>query len=469
MSPPLFTRLTPAHLDRLRAIVGADHVLTGAEELVPYSHDETEDLRYPPEAVVRPANAAEISHIMRLASAERIPVTPRAGGTGLSGGALAVHGGICLSLERMNRILEIDTNNLMVVLEPAVITQVLQEEVEKVGLFYPPDPASRGSCQIGGNVAENAGGPRALKYGVTKDYVYGLEAVLPNGEIISTGGKLLKNVTGYNLVQLLVGSEGTLAIVTKIILKLIPYPPHRTTLLAPFDSIDAAARALTDIFRAKIIPCACEFMERDAIQAVEQRLDKKFPHSDAEGMLLIECDGSVKEVVEQEAAKVGEICLAGGARDVFLADTSEKQKEMWAMRRAIGEAVKKISPYKEEDTVVPRARIPDLLRAIKSISTRHNLRTICYGHAGDGNIHANILKEGMSDERWREALPGVCREIFEATVALGGSITGEHGIGLVQREFVPIACSSEEIRLMREVKRVFDPLGILNPGKVLPP
>ncbi len=467
MSPP-FQRVTPSILDALRAIAGADHVLADREAMEKYSHDETEDLVCWPEVVVRPRTAEEVSRVLALATRERVPVTPRGAGTGLSGGALAVHGGIVLSVERMDSILEIDRENLFAVVEPGVITQRFQEEVEKVGLFYAPDPASRGSCLLGGNVAHGSGGPRAVKYGVTKDWVYGLEAVLPTGEVIHTGGKLLKNVTGYNLTQLLVGSEGTLAVVTKITVKLIPLAAHRRTLLVPFASVVDAARAVSRIFHAGIVPCAIEFLESAAMKAAEKQKGISFPNSDAPAQLLIEVDGPSPEQLDREVEAIGEVCSAEGATDVQLADTPGKQRQIWDLRRCIGEAVKSLSTYKEEDTVVPRARLPELVEAIREVMSRHGLTAISYGHAGDGNLHVNVLKMDLPDERWEKDLPVAITELFRRVVALGGTISGEHGVGLVQREYLPIAIGPVEIALMRKVKAIFDPAGILNPGKIFP-
>lgn len=464
----MYKRLTPELVDRLKSIVGEDAVLQDKSDLEKYSHDETEDLSYTPEIVLRPTSAAQISGILRLCNKESIPVTPRAGGTGLSGGALPVFGGVLLSVERMNRILEIDRENLMAVVEPGVITEVLQNEVEGVGLFYPPDPASKGSCCIGGNVAECAGGPRALKYGVTKDYVYGLEAVLPTGDVIQTGGKLLKNVTGYNLTQLLVGSEGTLGIVTKIILKLLPNVTHRRTLLIPFQSVRDAAQTVAAIFQAGITPSACEFMEREAVQVAEERLNKKFPYSDAVAMLLLEVDGIEGDFLERQTGRIGEVALSHNASDVYVADVPDKQEQIWAIRRSLGEAVKSISAYTEEDTVVPRAQLPELMEAIIEIEKKFNLRAICYGHAGDGNIHVNILKGDLSDEVWNHVLPMAATELFQRVHELGGSISGEHGIGWTQKEYMPIVIDPVQLQLMRDIKRVFDPNNILNPGKMFP-
>lgn len=460
-----FERVTPEIVEKLRSVMGEDGVVTDAETLTPFASDYTEDLVFMPEVAVLPRTADQIQSLMRIATEHHIPVTPRAGGTGLSGGALPVLGGILLSCHRMNNILEIDRENLVAVVEPGVITQVLQEEVEKVGLFYPPDPASRGSCTLGGNVAENAGGPRAVKYGVTKDFILGLEAVTASGELIRTGGKLYKDVSGYNLTQLLVGSEGTLAIVTKIYLKLIPWAPHRKVLLAPFSTLEAAAQAVIAVFMKGVQPSACELMERDAVQCAVKQLGKEWPHPDAAAHLLLEADGHSAERVEEEAMLMGEACVEAGAEDVFLADDERRMREIWSLRRSIGEAVKSINIYKEEDTVVPRARIPELIRGVKEIAGRYGLMTICYGHAGDGNIHCNIIKT-VDDQTWLEVLPVAIREIFELTASLGGQVSGEHGIGYVQREFLPITQGSAELGLMKAIKQQFDPQGILNPLKI---
>jgi glycolate oxidase len=463
-----FTRPDAADIGFFRSVVGEKYVITGGDDLEPYTHDESEDLRFPPDAAVKPGSTDEVSRVLRRCTDRGIAVTPRGGGTGLSGGALCVSGGVSLSLERMNRILEIDTKNLMAVVQPGVVVETLHNEVEDIGLFYPPDPASRGSCFIGGNLAECAGGARAMKYGVTKDYVLGVEAVLPDGTVFRSGGKLLKNVTGYNLTQLLIGSEGTLAVITEIILKLIPRPVYRRTLLAPFDSLEVAAAAINAVFMNRIVPCAVEFMERDAIQAAERMLDRSFPYSDSEALLLLELDGNDLETIGREIEKVGEILLDSGAKDVLVAESDARQKDMWDMRRSLGEAVKKISAYKEEDTVVPRAALPQLMRALKEISKRHGFTTICYGHAGDGNIHANIIKGDMDDGRWRNQLPILIADIHRAVVGMGGMISGEHGIGYTQKIYLPIALSAAEIAIMKAIKNVFDPKGILNPGKIFP-
>ncbi len=462
-----YAPVTPSILAELRELCGADQVLVDDEARARYGEDETEDLSFPPEVILRPGNVGEVAGILALAPRERIPVTPRGGGTGLSGGALPVHGGILLSLERMNRILEIDRPNAVAVVEPGVVCETLQESVEEMGLYYPPDPASRGSSQIGGNIAECAAGPHAVKYGSTKDYVLGLEAVLPGGEIVRTGGKIRKDVTGYNLTQLLVGSEGTLAVVTQATLRLLPLPRARLTLLAPFASLEQAAACLSEIFQAGVVPSACEFMERDAVAAAEAHIGVSFPHREAAAHLLIEVDGMEDDRVAREADLVGEVCLARGALDVLLAEAPARQADLWRLRRSVGEAVKKISVYREEDTVVPRAALAPLVAGVKAICARHEIASICYGHAGDGNVHVNILKGEMDEARWRGLLPDAIREIFELTVSLGGRISGEHGIGLTQKPYLSLALSATEMRLLRDLKRVFDPHHILNPGKIL--
>jgi glycolate oxidase len=450
-------------------IVGAAHVLSpGADDFAKYEQDETEDLRFAPQVVVRPAATEQIRQIVLLAIAERLPIVPRGGGTGLSGGALATRGGIVLSLERMNRLIEIDEQNLFAVVEPGLITQHFEEAVEARGLFYPPDPASRGTCTIGGNVAENAGGPRALKYGVTKDYVCGLKVITSDGDIVSFGGKLLKDVAGYNMVQLFVGSEGTLGVITEITLRLIPLPRFRRTLLAPFDSLHDAAAAVPAIMNQGVVPCALEFMERECLKAIENHLGRPVRFSERAAVLLIEVDGNHEDALGAEMVRIAEALDEYRAADCYVAESTAQQNEIWDIRRAAGEAVKSISAYKEEDTVVPRSRLPELVKGVHEICDRWGLRVICYGHAGDGNIHCNILRAGVSDRLWNEELPAAITEIFRLTIDLGGSISGEHGIGHVQRRYLPLALGPAEIELHRRLKSALDPLGIMNPGKLLP-
>jgi glycolate oxidase len=453
-------------VDQLAAIVERDYVLTDDESRALFAHDETEDLSFPPDVVVKPGTTQQVSEILKFAHRHLIPVTPRGGGTGLSGGALAVRGGICLSMERFNHIIEIDEKNFQAIVEPGVITQKFQEELETRGLFYPPDPASRGSCHLGGNLAECAGGPRAVKYGVTKDYVLGLEAVLPNGEIINTGARVLKNVSGYNLTQLIIGSEGTLAVITKIIFRLLPFPRIRKVLLVAFGSLEEAATAVADIFQGGVVPSALEFMEKAAVKAVEEHMGKLFPNGNADAQLLIEVDGNYEESIDRDIEIIAKSIGQHNAVDVLLAEDRQKVADVWALRRGIGEAVKSISAYKEEDTVVPRANLPQLVSGVKKICGRYGITSICYGHAGDGNVHVNILKDKLDDATWEKHLDTAIHEIFRLTVSLGGTISGEHGIGYAQKTYLPIALSATELDLMKKIKRAFDPNNILNPGKI---
>ncbi len=463
-------QITPEILQKLQQIVGETFVFTDQETRNHYGHDETEDYVFPPSVVVKPVNVIEISEILKLANQYKIPVTAIGARTGLSGGALSIRQGIGLSMERFNKILEIDEKNLQVTVEPAVITQVLRESVAEKGLFYPPDPSSQGSCWIGGNVAENAGGARAVKYGVTKDYVLNLEVVLPNGEIIWTGANTLKNSTGYNLTQLMVGSEGTLGIITKIVMKLLPKVNHNVLMLVPFYNATQACEAVSAIFRAGIIPSALEFMERDAIDWALKFIDGlNVQVSDGiQAHLLIEVDGNYPEILMQEAEKIMTVVEQFQIDEILFADTEDQKNAIWKMRRNIAEAVKANSIYKEEDTVVPRYELPKLLQGIKRIGNKYGFKSVCYGHAGDGNLHVNIIKANMTDENWKTEVPKGIREIFELTVSLKGTLSGEHGIGFVQKNYMDIAFSEVHLELMKRIKFVFDPNGILNPGKIFP-
>jgi glycolate oxidase len=456
-------------VDDLRRIVGRRDVLLSAEDVEPYAHDEVVGLRAEPQVVVRVASAQQVSQILKLAQRGRVPVTPRGAGYGLSGGAVPVCGGIVLSLEKMNRILEIDKKNLMATVEPGVITGDLHRAVEDEGLFYPPDPASLDSCTIGGNIAEGAGGPRAVKYGVTKDYVCGLEAVLPSGETIDCGGKLVKDVTGYSLVQLLIGSEGTLAIVTRIILKLLPLPKVQIDLLVPYEDFQAAADTVSDIIAHRIVPTTIEFMERDSIIAVERLLHKDLPHDDAAAHLLIQLDGNRQDAIDSDMELVGELCLQHHARDVFVAKDHRARDRLWEARRMIIDALNNESPINHmEDVVVPRASIPSLLKGIKDLAQQYSVRIVCFGHAGDGNVHVNVLKDQLSDERWGEFIPDLREQIYTLTLSLGGTITAEHGVGATRRDYLPMALDQVQIDLMRRIRDCFDPHHILNPGKIFP-
>ena len=463
-----YNKVTPDIEASIRNIVGHQYVFSDKESLDKNSQDETEDLKYMPELVVKPRSACEIAEILKLCNKELIPVTPRGAGTGLSGGALPVFGGVVLSMERFNEILEIDERNLQATVEPGVINQVFQQAVKAKGLFYPPDPASMGSCFLGGNLALSSGGPKAVKYGVTKEYVLNIEVVLPTGEIFWTGANVLKNSTGYNLTQLMIGSEGTLGIMTKIVFKLIPLPEKTIVMLVPFFSAEKACESVSAVFSAGIVPSAMEFMERDAIDwalkyVAGVSLDIK---PDVKAHLLIEVDGNDPDSMLREAERIGEIMNQYECGDILFADTEEQKQNLWKMRRKVGEAVKSNSVYKEEDTVVPRAELAKLLSGVKAIGKKYGFSSVCYGHAGDGNLHVNIIKGNLSDDKWNTELPKGIREIFELCVKLGGTISGEHGIGWVQKPYVDIAFTPKSMELQKGIKHLFDPNNILNPGKI---
>lgn len=456
------------HVETFRKISGEAFVLVDKESLAAYDHDETENLHFLPDIVIKPRTAAEISAIMKICNEHKIPVTPRGAGTGLSGGALPHLGGVLLSMERMNSILEIDERNLQVTTEPGVITEVLQNAVKEKGLFYPPDPSSRGSCFIGGNIAENSGGPKAVKYGVVKDYVLNLEVVLPTGEIIWTGANVLKNSTGYNLTQLIVGSEGTLGIVTKIVLKLLPYPKYDLLMLVPFNSLEKAGEAVSAIFRAGFTPSAMELVEINALKIVSRFVDSTVvPVTDEmEAHLIIEVDGNHQETLMSEMEAISELLLQFDCGDVFFADDAQQKAELWKLRRRVAEAVKLNGYTIEEDTVVPRAELPALIRGVKALGVEYGFDVVCYGHAGDGNLHIRIKKPGsIYSLNNKDVIPAL-NAMFKLVKSLGGTISGEHGIGLIQKEYMDIVFDNANLQLMKEIKKVFDPNNILNSGKI---
>ena len=451
-----------------KEIIGAEYVFTDTQSILNYSHDETEDLSYPPEVVLKPVNTEEIAKILKYCNLKNIPVTPCGARTGLSGGSLPVFGGIALSIERLNSILEIDERNLQATVQPGVINQVFRDAVALKGLFYPPDPSSKGSCSLGGNLAENAGGPKAVKYGVTKDYVLNLEVVLPTGEIIWTGANVLKNATGYDLTSLMIGSEGTLGIITTIVFRLIPLPTKDITMLVPFNSAEKACEAVSAVFRAGIIPSALEFIERDAINWTLKYTDVKLQiNDDVKAHLLVEVDGNDLDILHKDCERIFEVMEMFECGEILFADSESQKNQIWKLRRAIGEAVKSNSIYKEEDTVVPRAELAKLLKGVKAIGKDYGFQSVCYGHAGDGNLHINIIKGEMSDKDWNTKLTLGIREIFELTKSLGGTLSGEHGIGLVQKDYMEIVFSEKALDLQKGIKNLFDPNGILNPGKIL--
>ena len=386
----------------------------------------------------------------------------------MSGGSLPVFGGVALSLECFNAIIEIDERNLQATVEPGVINQVFRDAVANKGLFYPPDPSSKGSCLLGGNLAENAGGPKAVKYGVTKDYVLNLEVVLPTGEIIWTGANVLKNATGYDLTALMVGSEGTLGIITKIVFRLIPLPTKDISMLVPFNSAEKACEAVSAVFRAGITPSSLEFIERDAIDWTLKYTDVTLQIDDeVQAHLLVEVDGDDMAILYKDCEHIFEVMQQFDCGEILLADSESQKNKIWKLRREIAESVKSNSVYKEEDTVVPRAELAKLLKGVKSIGKAYGFQSVCYGHAGDGNLHINIIKGEMSDEDWNKKLTLGIREIFELTKKLGGTLSGEHGIGLVQKDYMDIVFSEKALDLQKGIKNLFDPNGILNPGKIL--
>jgi glycolate oxidase len=451
----------------LQATVGAEYVRTDESSRLSYGTDALKKGQSA-DAVVFPATTEEVAAIVRLCAEYRIPIVPRGAGTGYTGGAVPTQGGIVVSLERMNRILEIDEANLIAVVEPNVITGDLQDAVEKLGLFYPPDPASLRQSVIGGNVAECAGGPRAFKYGTTKQYVLGLEAVLPTGEIVETGGKVVKNVVGYDLTHLLVGSEGTLAIITKIILRLVPKPPVQETLRATFLTVDAAVDAVTAIVRARVVPAAVELIDGVSLDAVaEAQQTRALAPEGTAAILLVEVDG-VPAAVADEAARVERALVESGATEVLHARDQAERQELWRVRRELSLSLRMVAPLKiNHDVVVPKGRIPALFELVRRIRSEYGLRIPCFGHAGDGNIHVNIMVDPSNEAELARAHAAE-QVLFEGVVALEGSISGEHGIGFSKAKFLPLELSADEIALMKRVKAAFDPLGILNPGKIFP-
>ncbi|HZX96639.1 MAG TPA: FAD-linked oxidase C-terminal domain-containing protein [Myxococcales bacterium] len=436
-------------------------VVAGIE---PYSRDESGYGEYPPQAAVQARDAADVQKVLAYSRRKRIPVVPRGAGSGKSGGALADRGGIVLSLEKLDRIVEISRADMVCVVEPGVILERLQQSVEAEGLFYPPDPNSQAMCSIGGNLAHNAGGPRALKYGVTRDYVLGLQAVLPTGELIRTGHRSWKGVAGYDLTQLLVGSEGTLAVIVQATLKLIPLPRSVATLLAFFPDEDKAALAVQNIFGAGLLPRACELLDGPTMRAVSPRAPFKFPE-DIGGALIVEHDGHGEGVFD-ELAKSGEMCTEAGATEVVAAQDDAQRRKIWETRRMTSVAMTAIRPHKiSEDIAVPRGQLVAMIGRVREIGARYGLPTACYGHAGDGNLHVNLLF-GSAEER--EKGHAAVADVLQAAIDLGGTITGEHGVGLAKRDFLAREQKPEVIALQRRVKQAFDPDNLLNPGKIFP-
>lgn len=457
--------IEPRVITILKSIVGEENVAAEPQDLLCYSYDATQ-MQFPPDVVVYPANAEEVSFILKMANSERIPVFPRGAGSGFSGGSLPKGGGILLVTTRMNRILRIDTDNLIAEVEPGVVTEQFQEAVEKRGLFYPPDPASLKFSTLGGNVAECAGGPRAVKYGVTKDFVMGLEVVLPTGDIIRTGGETYKGVVGYDLTKLMCGSEGTLGVITKIIFKLLPLPEAKKTMLAVFDSIDGAAKAVSTIISGKIIPTTLEFMDHATLQCVDRRFNLGMP-AEARAVLIIEVDGD-RDLIEKQAGQIHELIKPLGLVQFRVAKDNAESEQLWKVRRLVSPSLRDVNPTKyNEDIVVPRSRVPDVIRRIEKIQQKHDIPIVNFGHAGDGNIHVNVMIDEEVEGEQEKAHEAI-KEIFQAALDLGGTMSGEHGIGLSKAPYIPLELSKVQIAAMKAIKHALDPNNILNPGKMFP-
>lgn len=469
----LYGQITKEIQEQLKAIVGASHFYLDEETLTEHASDKTEDHVFMPQVVVMPRTAEEVAAVLKICNDYIIPVTPRGGGTGLSGGALPVKGGVVVAMKRFNEILEIDELNLQATVEPGVITEVFQNAVKEKGLFYPPDPSSKGSCFLGGNLGENAGGPKAVKYGVTRDYVLNIQVALVTGQVIWTAANVLKNSTGYNLTQLMCGSEGTLGIITKIVFKLRPFPKKDVTLLVPFTTAEEACRAISGIYMAGITPSGMEFVERDAIEITMKYVEEVLSAPVAIDLpdninahLIIELDGNDDEVLMRDAETIVGVLENYETGEVYFAQSAEEKEGLWRLRRNVSPAVNSYTLTKAEDVVVPRGNLPKLVSAIKEIGNRVGFRSVCFGHVGDGNLHVNIMKEQISDQRWNKEVNEGIADIFKAVVELGGTLSGEHGIGIAKRPYMHLAMAEKNLELMRGIKAVFDPKGILNPEKI---
>ncbi len=466
-----YNSVTEEVLAELKEIVGEKNVLTDRDKIEAYSHDETPKEKYGnmPEVVVKPSSTAEVQAVVKLANRELIPVTPRGAGSGLSGGAIPDYGGIVLSIENMDKVVEYDFDNMMMVLQGGVITNNVQEDLAEEGLFFAGYPMSLESCFIGGNIAENAGGGKAVKYGVTGRYVMGMEVVLPTGEVMKLGGKRVKDVTGYDLKKLMIGSEGTLGIVTEATIKLLPKPTKEVALLVLFEDPETAIATVPKIMtETGIIPTGIEFMDQRSVQASCEYLNEHLPYQDCGAMLLIEVDGAEEEQVENDYFKIGEVCEKNGAQEVYVADNHTTRERVWDVRRNIAEAFMVVSPEQSlEDIVVPIASIPDLIPELDRLSDKYDIQIPCYGHAGDGNLHATLVKNPEhSMEKWYQIEEECLKELYEVTYKLGGTISGEHGIGSKRKKYFPEAVSAVELELMKKIKKVFDPNNIMNPGKI---
>jgi len=467
MSEPTFNRLTEADIAYLKSVVEPTGKVVPREQIhEDYSHDEMGAVHQFPDLLIEAVSTEQVAAVLRYANERRLPVTPRGQGTGLVGAAVALHGGIMLSTARMNRILELDEDNLTLTVEPGVLLMEIAKFVEERDFFYPPDPGEK-SASIGGNISTNAGGMRAVKYGVTRDYVRGLEVVLANGDVIEFGGKIVKNSSGYSIKDLIIGSEGTLGFVTKALLKLLPLPKKAISLLIPFADLATAIETVPVIIRSKYIPTAIEYMEQPVILCAEQYLGKKFPDHSSDAYLLLTFDGNSREEVEAIYEKVAEICLQAGARDVLISDTDERQTSIWSARGAFLEAIKASTTEMEEcDVVVPRNHVADFVKYTKEVEQKVGVRLSGFGHAGDGNLHVYVLRDDLDSETYARKLSEAFDLLYAKAHELGGQVSGEHGIGFAKKEFLAESLGEVSMNLMRNIKHAFDPNGILNPGKV---
>ncbi len=463
---PKYNILSPETRAEIEAIVGTENVSSTPEELEKHAVDESPLEPHPPHIVVKPANVEQISLLMKLANEKMIPVTPQGRLTGLSGASHPIHGGIALSLERMNRIIEIDENNLMAVVEPGVLISEVHEATEKLGLYYPPDPGQE-SGSIGGNISTNAGGMRAMKYGVTRDFVNGLEVVLADGSIINVGGKNVKNSTGYSLIDLIIGSEGTLGVVTKATLRLIPKPKMTALIYAPFESTKDAANAVKEIIQQKILPFGLEYMSQHTVLTVEKYLEKKMPDNSHPAYLIVAVEANTKDELDRQLETAGEICLEMGAVDAYLADTASRQQQVWEGRKAVFDAYLAMYTLDEADVCIPRNRIPEYIERANVIEKKHGVILCPVGHAGDGNLHYNILKPNeMSLADWPNVMESTLSDLIDLSHEMGGTASGEHGLGYTKRHYLEKEVGPRQVEIMKGIKKAFDPNGIINPDKV---
>ncbi len=471
MGANIYNKIDEKIRNMIEMAIGANNVSSDPEKLEVYSHDEVsgEEYRHMPELVVFPENSLHISEILKICNENRIPVTPRGAGTGLSGGAVPVMGGVVLSIEKMNKIIEMDKETLTITIEPGVVTDEIQKLAKEHGLLYAGDPCSSDASFIGGNVAENAGGNKVVKYGPTGSHVMGLEVVLPDGTITTFGGKRVKDVTGLDFVSLMVGSEGTLAVITKIILKLTPMPAHIVDLLIPFKTVEEAIKFVPRMMiEAKLIPTAIEFMDNASLKLTEKFLNSVLPYSEAGAHLIIELEGNSKELLADDYERIGDLCFENGALEVYVADNKNTRDKIWKARKAIAEAISSFYPeFCMEDVVVPINKIPQLMDFVEELSKETELETLNFGHAGDGNMHVTFLNSGRTKTEWDSKTNDALKKLYKKTVELGGTLSGEHGIGLKRKKYISLALPEEQIELIKRVKSAFDPNNILNPGKIV--